>query len=86
MRVSVQPDDPGYVGPGGDKLFEVLVDGVSTRDKTAGLYIVTADEEEGFVVEMRRSLRGAVLRDPETGKPKLFTRRAQVRIIPCAPR
>jgi hypothetical protein len=57
MRVSCNPDDPGYVAsPWGVKVF---LDGVEQRK------VITADEEEGTVLRYVLDAQGGAQLDPK---------------------
>jgi len=48
MRISVHKDDPGYRPIDELRSYEIYLDGVQQRD------VLTADEDEGFVLRYRR--------------------------------
>lgn len=73
MRRSGNPDDCGYVNPQEGARTFVFLDGVELRD------VITADDEEGMVVQAKRDEKGLLVVDYIAGEVVTETRYGAVR-------
>lgn len=73
MRRSGDPSDPGYVDPQQGARIFVFLDGVELRD------VITADDEEGMIVQAKRDDKGLLVFDYEAGEVVTQTRHGAVR-------
>jgi hypothetical protein len=74
MRVSVFPDDPGFVPAGESRGYKVWLNGAELR------YVCMADDEKGEVVVARLDERGSFIVDRSLLRIAHQTLHGQVRI------
>lgn len=75
MRVTMDQDDPDYIGKGNFGRYRVTVDGFPVKGVTE------ADDQAGYVVAHKFDEAGAVVVDREKNEVVMVTHRGLVRII-----
>lgn len=79
MRVSIDPNDPGYVGDGATGACEVILNG---RFFELGP-VITADETAGMLVYA--PVVDGIVQTDQNGNWRRCEMRGQVRIFPLSP-
>lgn len=75
MRISVEPDQPGYIGDRSvTSAARIFLDGMETKG------VMTADEERGFVRRYKMTHDGKIVHDTD-GNPVLERVNGIVRIV-----